>query len=458
MRLFLTALSVLSLACGGSDSPSDTPVDTDTDGPNEAVDEDALFCLAWDGMLEDRPDGPPVDDCTTLSGLDRYHCAEHHFWIGLSDNLSARWPAIDVLTAVIEADDGVDPLALSRMYGLRGQLLMAIMLEHDRFDVAFDMQDDLAKAVELDPDNPILPTFADSMALTMAFNTGDMETVESLKTDIWTNVDRCPLGNTLSISGMALGMPMATGWPDLIAEALAEWSCTDVAFCTQNTWKAPFARPGLAYHFAETRARVGDTAGARTYLELALSEPGHRRWPYRSFVDASLNGLDAWVSDFNALDADDGAGHLTYAGQAFACVFCHASAPPDHLVPDDRLGAHNPIVPFDDGGPPDETPVHTDACDNDADLNVLSTHEDIGGVVGDCAVSCLGQGPVCTGNCIQEGAGFTDDCTACFTQVAQCTVNRCAIPCIQPDSAACGTCQSNRCFPAFETCAGVAMP
>lgn len=461
---------------------------SDPSGPDQGP-VDGLFCGIWEGMLPDRPAEGPAPDCRVLSGLERYHCAEHWFWIGLSDDLTQRWDAIARLTEVIDADDGTNVLGLSRMHALRGQLKMAVMVEHGRFDVLTRMRADMIRVTELDPANPIIPSFLDSIDLVVAHNTGNAEAMAAMETRIWENVERCPLGNILSISGIALGLPMNTGWPTSIADALGEWDCTGVDFCTQNTWKAPYARAGLAYHFGETWARVGDRERAERYLTEALNEPGADHWPYRAFVEQSLSDLDGWLDDFAALADDESATALTYAGQTFGCVFCHTHEPPPYMIPNGRLGRATNLAPFDDGGPdaPGPTPPGSSAvpptsggpepsggepepsggatappapagaCDNEADIEIMGT-TDIGGTVGSCATSCLFQGAACITSCVERDSGLTSACSACFGQVGQCTVDRCALQCTSPGSSGCQTCQANNCFPAFEACSGVEMP
>ena len=456
------------------DAPPDADVavdapDADPVGPPPS---DALFCLAWDGMLQDRPSASPPADCRPLAGRARFHCAEHWFWIALSDELALRRDADRRLTEVIELLDtpgsGFDEdtrLGLSRLYALRGQLRMAKLVEHGRFDLLTAMRADFQRVTELDPENPIIPSFADSLDMILAYNTGDTAALEAMEPRIWANVERCPLGNLLSISGIALGLPLSTGWPQAIAESLTAWSCHGADFCTQNTWKAPYARPGLAYHFGETYARVGDGARARTYFEDALRAEGAAAWPYRRFVEQTLGDLDAYLADFAALGDDQGAGPLTYAGQTFGCVFCHTHDPPEGLVPDNRLGRHTLMQPFDDGGPDPVDPVDpvdpgpgNGACDNAADLGILGSNTDIGSTVGNCATGCLGRGEPCITACMEERSGLSSGCSACFGAVGQCTIDRCALQCISPSSAGCQTCQRNNCLPAFERCAGMAMP
>lgn len=415
-------------------------------------------------MLDARPAEPPAADCTALEGHARYHCGEHWFWIALSDDLALRADAVERLTEIIDVDSGSDPQALARMYALRGQLRMAQLVEHGRFDVMQAMRADLGKVTEIDPTNPIIPSFADSIDLIMAWNLQDTDRLREMETSIWENVERCPLGNTLSISGIALGLPLSTGWPESIASALGEWECSGADFCTQNTWKAPYARPGLAYHFGETFARVGDADRARPYLEQALVEEGVETWPYRAFVQRSLDDLEGWIADFEALGVNGEAGHLTYAGQTFGCVFCHTHEPPEGLVPDDRLGRHTQMQPFDDGGPTvvvpdDEEPWEPGdgACSDEANTATMAGVDDLGGTVGSCAARCFSDGVPCMTACIHEATDLDEACSTCFAEMGQCTLDHCLTECIQ-SGPECAPCQAARCQGAFQRCSGMEMP
>jgi hypothetical protein len=97
------------------------------------------------------------------------------------------------------------------------------------------------------------------------------------------------------------------------------------------------------------------------------------------------------------------------------------------------------------------------ACDNPADLQVILS-EDLAGISGSCAMSCIGQGTTCVVNCMRPKTSLSDPCLECFAAVVSCTVEKCAFNCLSPTSQGCSDCRKQKCGPAFEECAGFPMP
>jgi hypothetical protein len=425
----------------------------------------ALSCQAWDMGLAQPYRSPPPTGCANLDGLERYHCAEEWMWYTLSDDAPARDTARAELLAVIDAaGEDADPLAVSRMWALRGQLTMAMVVEQGRFDLATGITDDFDQAMLLDPNNPIIPSFADSLELVFAYRGGDEAALARLETEIWDNVERCPLGNILSISGIALGLPLSSGWPASIIDALEDWQCTGANFCTQNTWKAPYARPGLAYHFAEGYARVGQRDRAATYLAEAIASPAFDEWPYADFVQATSDDQTAWMDEFAGLGQDGDASPMMYAGQNFGCIFCHATNPPAELVPSMRLTLVEEEGSGGEGSGSEGSGEGSGsggdgACEGAMDYTIITTTDDLAGKMSGCAFSCFSSSdPDCQTNCVQTETGLSEPCSACFGENISCTVSSCALQCISPDSAGCASCQATNCAPAFADCAGITPP
>ena len=272
----------------------------------------------------------------------------------LSVEFDQRGRALEILQEVIDAaPTDEDPLLVSQMHALRGQLAMAVLLESQDPSVINGISADFDRTMELDPSNPIIPTFQDSLDLVLAYRFGLVDELAAVEARIWDNVELCELGNLLSISSVALGLPISSGWPEQIASELADWDCAGADFCTENTWKAPYSRPGLAFHFAETFARVGEAEDARRYLDEALAAPGASEWPFRPFALATSDDFDGWVEEFAAIPDDQEATNMMYPGAEFGCIFCHAEEPPAHLIPHDRLT----LVELDPDPDPDPDPA-----------------------------------------------------------------------------------------------------
>jgi hypothetical protein len=111
----------------------------------------------------------------------------------------------------------------------------------------------------------------------------------------------------------------------------------------------------------------------------------------------------------------------------------------------------------DDVAVPDTT-ASAGACDNEADTAVLAGAEDLEGIIGNCAFSCISTGAPCATECVQRDVGTSAECSACFGAVIGCTLTNCALQCLDAGSAGCTTCRDTNCTPAFEECAGIAQP
>jgi|GEM_PF-2235682 len=427
-------------------------------------------CSLWPHSLQDWPDTPYPEDCLTLSGVERYRCGEYWFWQGLSHDISMRATSMERLGAVISAEAShadAEVKGLARMHALRGQLGLALLVEHGDFTALELTQSDMQKVAQLDPENPTIPTFLDSIELIFAFRSNDEVRMAELWDEIWGNVESCPLGNLLSISGTSIGLPLETGWPTETVNRLRDWECTGAGFCGTNTWKAPFVRPGLAFHFAEAFARVGDIDEATRFLDGAIAAEGFSSWPYATFVQNTRNDVAGWVADFATLGPEGDATNMVYANQEFGCVFCHSTNPPQELIRVERLGVADlepdpPVVdpdPDPDPNPdPDPPPTGDGACTNDADTAIIMASSDIGSTMSGCAFECFSGGEDCVDTCIINATGLSESCTVCFADMVDCTMSNCALNCLDPEGAACTQCQETHCIPPFTECAGMSPP
>jgi hypothetical protein len=310
------ALSLLAAACAGPAGQGE--------GGEGGGDSPTMEC----GWVPEVSQAEFSADCSGLEGDATFECLEQRFWGVLRVDFDARLTVFDMMTAHIEATEPVEGEHqwLSRLYFQRGQLAMAIALE-DKPDNAIQfiggVRPDFQRAAELDPGNTILPTWDDSMAVALANAARDPVALEAALESAWENVEDCPLGNIPSITGTTLGLPMSTGAPQKSIELLERWDCDAMGWCTANTWKAPYAAPGLNYHLAESYARVGDAETARVYLDKSAAAPGYDEWPYRYVAEEASGDLDAFVGKFTALGEDGDAFNIVYANSEYGCKFCH---------------------------------------------------------------------------------------------------------------------------------------
>lgn len=288
----------------------------------------ALLALQCGG---EGVDPTTLEDCRGISEADAYTCAEARFWVAFQTRRDLRIPVYEMYGDLLEEHAPGDPaLAVERgnVFFRRGQLAMAISIEEDVGPDAIDyirgVDPDFVTAGELDPDNFILVSWQASMAIAIAHITGDDEEAVRLYDEAEARITADPLGNVPSISGTAIGLPLSTGVPQRVIAAIDEWTCTGAEFCERNTEHAPWAMPGMAYHWAEHYARVGDRETTVAYLEESRDADGFEDWPWRHLVDEGLADPDALLARFAERGENGSAFDLMYANQDYGCVICHA--------------------------------------------------------------------------------------------------------------------------------------
>ena len=77
-----------------------------------------------------------------------------------------------------------------------------------------------------------------------------------------------------------------------------------------------------------------------------------------------------------------------------------------------------------------------------------------------CLGVCLNDANVgtCGRGCFAQPFGLSVTCHDCFASVFECGANFCRAVCIDDSSGECETCLQSSCGPAFEQCAGLALP
>ena len=269
-------------------------------------------------------EAPYPADCSGLSDRDALACGEDRFWEAHTERYEDREATYDLLTGIIErVPEGVDDVALGRLYFRRGALGIELVLEHG-VDRTANIVPDFEAAIRLDPAEAKYPPWLDSMELVIAFGSGDESRLESVIERIDDNVARYPVGNVLSITGTMTGLPLETGLPQRAVTMLEGWECTE-AWCRENTERAPYSQPGLSVHWADAYARVGDSENARAHFEAALVAEGADTWPYRSWVEETLADLDGYVARYTDVGEEGSAVALVYANGPQGCTLCHGT-------------------------------------------------------------------------------------------------------------------------------------
>lgn len=269
-----------------------------------------------------------TEDCLDLPETAAFSCAEQRFWDALMHDISLeqRELAWDHISGVIEAHPTPDdPLELGRRHFQRGQLAMALAIENDAQSYIGTVVPDIDRAMELDPDNPVIPTWKDSMLIAGAHILGNDEALEAALEQAWINVERFPVGNVLSISGTTIGLPLSTGAPQKTIQLLDDWDCPTgqgIAMCEGNTDYAPWSEPGLAYHFGEAYARVGRLDEAQAYMDTSVATG--EGWPFRWMAEEAAGDIEGFAEAYAALGQDGSAFEMVYANSEIGCQFCHS--------------------------------------------------------------------------------------------------------------------------------------
>lgn len=257
-----------------------------------------------------------------------YQCADQAFWEGFSDGrLTVRTASEKRLGEALNLLKNWDePEKLARAHFLRGALRLAISLENGKTQYAMFnniyVRPDMKRAVELDPDGIAAPAFLNAL-----------DVANSAVFKLWNNATpgaekaidgayHVGIGAAFAIGGTLIGFPLSTGIPQQTVQMMEDIPC-DVYFCQDNTQKAPFSVPGLAFHQAEGYARIGDREGLLHWLEVARNAPGYDEWYFNYIVEGVAANPDEFLQKF-AQYGESGSPFMdVYANSNFGCVFCH---------------------------------------------------------------------------------------------------------------------------------------
>jgi len=265
------------------------------------------FAWALPSFPKPRPDTAPhipspYQGCAlpleSLSDNELFDCAESEFWEGFSDGRLAVRKDTEKLLGKIMLLTWSSPKTTrkGRLHALRGYLRLALALENGRVEhlILGSMQSDFEKAIDWDTHNKIYDTFLDTIKMAKFAVFGDWKKATALAWPSFDILTEQPV-NILALSGTTIGFPLDTGLPQKTIETLDAFVCDSsrFEFCETNTQRAPYARPGLNFHFAEAYARMGRREETKAYLEKARTSPGFEQWAYKALVLGPLQDLDA---------------------------------------------------------------------------------------------------------------------------------------------------------------------
>jgi tetratricopeptide (TPR) repeat protein len=266
------------------------------------------------------------EQCNGLSEQDSLACVEQRFWYAFRDSYENRPQVYELMGKTIdEWQTKADPKMIATLYFRRGQLGMAMALENNDDGKILKVKPDFEKALEFDPQHPIAPTWLDTMDMAFAMIAKDWVKAQELFDKALKNIDLCPVGNIPSLTGTTIGLPLSTGIPQQTIVLADKWVCEGVDWCTENTWKAPYAVAGMRYHIGESYVRVGQKEKALAYFKSATEAPDYKQWPYASFVDDKIKNIDDFIDSFKKMGDEEPVFNMVYANSEFGCKFCHGT-------------------------------------------------------------------------------------------------------------------------------------
>lgn len=257
-----------------------------------------------------------------------YQCADQAFWDGFSDGrLSTRTQSEQRISeALALLQDWEEHEKLARAHFLRGALRLAMSLENGKLQYAMFNKvyvgKDMQRSEQLDPDGIAAPAFLNALDMANAAIFKQWGKATTLADEAIVDAYHVGIGAAFAVGGTLIGFPLSTGIPQKTVTMMEEVPC-DVYFCDDNTQKAPFAVPGLAFHQAEGYARIGDKENMLRWLDTARTAPGYQDWYFNYIVEGVAADPDAFLQKFSQYGNDTAPFMEVYANSNFGCVFCH---------------------------------------------------------------------------------------------------------------------------------------
>lgn len=320
-------LAVLATGCAVPESPPDCSSNLAGDGLYPGYD----YCSAArypDFTHPDRRwDGTYPEMCSGVTGEDAFACSEQLFWQVFQFDHDQRKPAYDAMRVLVAQEEEAGTLGAQRLTRLTfrtGQLAVSLFAENGDTSPGAQVQRDLERAVELDPDHDVI---IEAWLYTVKINAAVVLGQDPTRylDELWALADRDRAAVAGTVMGVAAGMPLDSGWPAFAVELVDSVDLADCGqFCDWAVLRAPFATTGQYFSYAEVQARSGHRARTLEFLELARSTPRYDEWPLRDVAETAYADVDSFMARFSARPSDKPVTDLLQSGSTQACMVCHA--------------------------------------------------------------------------------------------------------------------------------------
>jgi hypothetical protein len=274
----------------------------------------------WDGFYS--------DGCAEETGTHAYACMEQLFWEATQFDYDGRLTAyghIKALVTRVEDDPSYTVEQRARLYWRLGQLGVAIIAENGDLTPGPEVQAWMQRAHDTQPDNTIIEAWMMTVEINFIAQFGG--DLEQALADLWALYERDPPGVSGTVMGIAAGMPLDTGWPDIAVQLVDDIDEDDCSvWCGWEFLRAPYALEGQYFSYAEVYARVGDRDRTEYWLGKAAASTRADTWPFKSQLDVALGDVDSFMGMFAARGETEPVTDLLISGTEGACRMCH-----DHL-------------------------------------------------------------------------------------------------------------------------------
>ncbi|MCB9612909.1 MAG: hypothetical protein H6722_10700 [Sandaracinus sp.] len=296
------------------------------------------WCLVLALGCGDDGAGPPPEQhwyegafesaCGTDEGAALFDCANRVGWEAIQWRQEERGVALDAISDAIvraESDSSVTDAQRATLYWRRVQIGVAMLGENGDGLRTGSAREDLVRATELAPSDFKIGGWKALFDMFVAYQTSPEE-FATARARVDALFESYPDYTLPVVMGVAMAMPLDTGYPQEMARRVEDFDCSTFDWCERATAEVPFQQAGIELLFAEIHARVGDRAQAEEHLRRALAAPRASHWPYRFVVEEKLADLDGWLATFAARGDSEPVFDLTENNGRRSCLVCHGPA------------------------------------------------------------------------------------------------------------------------------------
>lgn len=320
------AVGGLAVLLGGcSSEPQDTCTTAlEGDGVYDGYDycSDARYpnFLSEDG----RWDGTYAEDCSDAEGEHAFACSEQLFWHTLQFDHDGRDFAYQAMSIAFDRNESkLSDTHRARMSWRIGQLGVAMVAEQGNLSAIGEVESRIRYAHELEPDHIIIEAWLYTVLINTAVALG--QDPEEHLDGLWALYERDPAAVSGTVMGVAAGMPIDSGWPDIAVDLVDGVDMEDCGqWCDWSFHRASFGLAGQYFSYAEVMARVGNRERTLEFLELTRAADHYEQWPVKADADAAYDDVDAFIGKFAERADDESVTDLLLSGSDAACIMCHA--------------------------------------------------------------------------------------------------------------------------------------